>query len=104
MKFASGGAQSTSIRQEHIYSEGRTSVQLDKQVIFQSYLSLIELGIIRFTTRDIPQTKKEQTITKIRLCNIHPSQIEHEVERLFNDKRMPAMTPELFDWLKSTSF
>lgn len=103
MKFASGGAQSSNIRQEHLFSEGRTLIETDNQVVFQNFISLLELRLIRFTTKDFPSTRKEQASTKVRLSNIHPSQIEHEIERLYHDSKLSTMTPELYEWNKAAS-
>ncbi|KAG2394013.1 hypothetical protein C9374_003777 [Naegleria lovaniensis] len=104
MKFATGGAQSSNIRQEHVYTEGRTQIQLDKQVIFQSFLSLIDLKVIHFVSqKQIPSTRKDQSITKVRLNNIHPSQIDNEIERLFQENRLYSMNSEMLEWCKSTS-
>lgn len=103
MKFASGGAQSSNIRQEHVYTEGRTSIQLDKQIVFQSFLSLVDLQVIHFVSKSVPELKKDQAITKVRLNNIHPSQVEHEIERLYNEGRLMTMTPEMLEWMKATS-
>ncbi|KAF0982492.1 hypothetical protein FDP41_011422 [Naegleria fowleri] len=103
MKFATGGAQSSNIRQEHVYTEGRTQIQLDKQVIFQSFLSLIDLKVIHFVShKQIPTTRKDQSITKVRLNHIHPSQIDNEIERLFKENRLNTMSSEMLEWSKST--